>query len=134
MTTEEILDGTFAIDEEPTRQELKDLIFSLHSVNLCDHNIDNIIYFINYCKQHLFVMENVEWYLLHVIDNMNDKNYKQSKKIALANRDIVDRIQKRVVEQKNNSEYPDNAWNSGLTSIPLDEVIRMKSEKQHIKK
>ncbi len=81
MTTQEILDGTFAIDEEPTRQELKDLIYSLHGVNLCDHNVDNIIHFLNYCKQHPFdVTENVEWYILYLIDNMDNKNYEESKR------------------------------------------------------
>jgi len=125
MTTQEILDGTFAIDDEPTRQELKDLLYSLHKVTLCEHNVDNIIHFLNYCKQHKFdVIENVEWYL---IDNMDNKNYEESRKIALDNRDIVDRIQKRVVKQEKEHSYPDDYWNSGWTRRPLEEVKNMKS-------
>jgi len=85
-----------------TTSEIKDLIFKLHSFKPNEYNVDKIIEFLNICKENPLLIDNVESYLLHIIDTVNnDENFSSYRKIIRANRDIVNKIRNKI---KNNYE------------------------------
>jgi len=122
MTNEDILNGNF-IDDQLTKKEYIDLIFSLHKSKLTNENVDNVISFINLCKDiDLNLNNNIEWYLLYLLDNTICENFHLNRKILLANTDILKRIEKIVKDQKDENHYPKTVWNSGLTRFKMEEA------------
>ena len=96
MTTEEILNGNFDSTEKIDRKELEDLIFSISKVRDID-KVDNIIKFINYCKEHRYdVGYYITSYFISLLDSMDSDSYFFTQRILLANKKEFDNIRKKA--------------------------------------
>ena len=121
MTTEEILNGTFDIEEKLSREELKYLIGTLHKVKLTNENVDNVIKFLGYAKQHEYnVIDNVTWYILFILDRADNENFDINHKIVSANKDITKIILEFSRECKKEDWKGWTVWQDGDTSLPFD--------------
>lgn len=129
MTLQDVNDGLIA-----SKKDYKEILDSLHSLDITEDNVDDIIKFINICKSENdgSIDDQVRWFLLFILDHINDKNFIIVKKILLANKDIVFEIKKYTEEKKKEGKY-DSVWDSGWTNFPLDEAKR-KFEENNLNK
>jgi len=138
MTIQDIREGNINIEDNPTYQELKDLIFALKNIRLNDDNVDNVIAFLNYCSRRAFdpngfdMDEHITWYLLHLIDTMSMDNEKYHAKIVKSNMRLTNAIRKNVKEKTvlyKKKEYPKKTvWDEAWTDIPLETARKKKHE------
>jgi hypothetical protein len=96
MTTKDIENGIFFANDDPQKDELRDLVLNLSSIELEDNHTYNVIRFIEYCKKsrHFsYVADDLDKYLLWLWNNKEDRNVQM---VLLAHEDLCNTLRKKL--------------------------------------
>jgi len=146
MNKQDILKGDFDEDsiDALTHEEKSDLIYSFHSKeegaysnsplkDLNEEEIENIIKFLKLCMK--TNQDNVEWFLLHILDRISNDTYEKNIKFTFKFKDVKTfNLMTKYYEKK----YPYvtkediyNVWIFGHNHRPLqDEILRLQKKRE----